>query len=223
MRPPPSQTEAAPLCERESNRSLHGQHPCQLDIDVRVVVVAVKLLCVHAAGEHGHRQSGVAIRGEGDAGLVVENVCDGHGERLIGAVSHILRLLDHTGILLVDAFFVGGFQQTQLVVRHHQLIALVSINLQSEQRLNVAQNRLEGSLGLFIALDIVAVELGVGDFLAVQQGDVGIIVGSGKADGQTAGLMVAGNQDQRLVGVGPGKVDGDLYCQRQFEIGCREG
>ena len=49
----------------------------QLVVDVGVVIVAVEHLAACALGQDCHGQTGVAVRGEGDAGLVVDDVGDG--------------------------------------------------------------------------------------------------------------------------------------------------
>ena len=65
---------------------LHAQHLSQLIENLSVVVVAVEHLSVDAVGQDGHGQTGVAVRGEGDAGLVVDDVGQGDGEGLIRAI-----------------------------------------------------------------------------------------------------------------------------------------
>ena len=197
--------------EEEGCDLFHTQHLSKLAEDGGVVVVAVEDLSARAFGQDRDRKASVAVGSEGDAGFVVEDVGDGDGQGLIGAVEHVLGLLVLAGGGTVDALFVGGLELALLVLGEHQLVALLALGLQAKERFDVGQDGLKGGLLLFVGGDVVAVVLGEGDLLAVQQGQVGIIVGAGEADGEAAGLVVAGHQDQRLVGVLPGEVDGDLY------------
>ena len=190
----------------------YAEHAGQLVIDLSIVVVAVELPGVNTVGQHGHGQAGVAVRGEGDAGLVVDDVGEGDAQRLVGAVEHIFLLLVLAGSSAVDALLVGSAELFQLVVGEHQLIALLALGLEAEERLHILQDILKGGLVLLVPGHVVAVELGVGDLLALQQIQIGVVVGAGKADGEAAGFVVAGDQDQGLIGVLLGEVDGHLYC-----------
>ena len=190
---------------------LDAQHVGQLVVDLGVVVVAAEHLGVEAVGQHGHGQAGVAVGGEGDAGLVVDDVGDGDAQGLVGAVEHVLLLLILAGGGAVDALLVGGAELLQLVVGEHQLVALLTLGLEAEQGLDVHQHVLEGGLVLLVLGHVVAVILGEGDLLVGQQIQVGVVVGAGEADGQAAGLVVAGDQDQGLLGVLGGEVDGHLH------------
>ena len=107
----------------------YAEHAGQLVIDLSIVVVAVELPGVNTVGQHGHGQAGVAVRGEGDAGLVVDDVGEGDAQRLVGAVEHIFLLLVLAGSSAVDALLVGGAELFQLVVGEHQLIALLLSSL----------------------------------------------------------------------------------------------
>ena len=135
---------------------------------------------------------------------------DGNGQGLVGAVEHVLLLLVLAGGGAVDALLIGGPQLLQLIGGEDQLVALLALDLQTEQGLDVLQNLLEGSLVLLVAGHVVAVVLGEGDLLVLQQVQIGVVVGAGEADGQAAGLVVAGDHDQGLLGVLGGKVDGHL-------------
>mgnify|MGYP006064335869 CR=1 FL=1 len=202
------------VCKRgwEGKRKLlHVQHTGQLVEDLGVVIVAVELLGIDAVGQHGHGQAGVAVGGEGDAGLVVDDVGDGDAQGLVGAVEHILLLLILAGGGAVDALLIGGPQLLHLVLGEHQLVVGGALGLQAEELLDVGEHILEGGLVLLVGGHIVAVKLGVGDLLVLQQVQVGVVVGAGEADGQAAGLVVAGDQDQGLVGVLGGEVDGHLH------------
>src|SRR5699024_8664687 len=149
--------------------------------------------------------------GEADAGLVVDDVGDGDGQGLVGAVEDVLLLLVLAGGGAVDALLVGGPQLLQLILGEHQLVPLLALGLQAEELGDVLHHVLEGGLVLLVLGHVVAVELGVGDLLALQQIQVGVVVGAGEADGQAAGLVVAGDQDQGLLGVLLGEVDGHLH------------
>ena len=153
----------------------------------------------------------MAVGGEGHAGLVVDDVGEGHAEGLVGAVEHILCLLGIAGLGAVDALFIGGLEELQLVVGEHQLVALLALGLEAEELGHIGHGLFKGRLVLLVGGDIVAVELGIGDLLALQEVEVGVVVGAGKADGEAAGLMVAGHQDQGLLGMLSGKVDGHLH------------
>ena len=75
----PTGRQKRPLYEKaEGKRLFYRQHRSQLLVDFRVVIVSIKLIGVHAVSEHGDRQSGVAIRGEGYTGFVIENVGNRH-------------------------------------------------------------------------------------------------------------------------------------------------
>src|SRR5699024_11905478 len=78
----------------------------QLVEDVGVVVVAVEHLSVHTLGQDGYRQAGVAVRGEAHAGLVVDDVGQGDGERLVGTVDRKSTRLNssHVSISYADFF-----------------------------------------------------------------------------------------------------------------------
>src|SRR5699024_8014488 len=186
----------------------------QLVEDVGVVVVAVEHLSVHTLGQDGYRQAGVAVRGEAHAGLVVDDVGQGDGERLVGTVEDVLLLLVLAGGGAVHALLIGGLQLGELVVGEDQLVALLTLGLQAEELLHVLHHVLKGGLVVLVGGRIVAVELGVGVLLVLQQIQVGVVVGAGKADGEAAGLMVAGDQDQGLAGVLLGEVDGHLHGVR---------
>ena len=136
---------------------------------------------------------------------------DGDREGLVGAVEHILRLVVLTGGGTVDALFIGGPQLLHLIGGEDQLVALLALGLQAKELLNVGQHGLKGGLVGLIGGHIVAVVLGEGDLLVLQQIQISVVVGSGEADGQAAGLMVAGDQDEGLVSMLLGEVDGHLY------------
>ena len=161
--------------------------------------------------EDGHGQAGVGVGGEADAGLVVEQVGNGDGERLIGAVEDIFRLGVLLGAGFGHGFFVGGLQQAQLVLGEDQGIALTAGGLEAEEGLHILEHILKGGLVLPVFGHIVAVKLGVGDFLVGEVGEIGVVVGAGIADGQASGLVVAGDDDEGLIGMAFGELDGNVH------------
>ena len=76
----------------------------QLRVNLGVVVVAVEGVGARALCQHRNRQAGMAVRGEGHAGFVVDDVGDGNAQRLVGAVKYRLLLIVRTGGSAVDAF-----------------------------------------------------------------------------------------------------------------------
>src|SRR5699024_10382617 len=70
---------------------------------------------------------------------------------------------------------------------------------QAEQFGNVLHHVFKAGFVLFVSRHIIAVKFGVGDFLLVHIGQEGVVVGTGIADGQAAGLVVAGYNNQRFV------------------------
>ena len=152
----------------------------------------------------------MAVRGEGNAGLIVQDVGQSHGQGVVRAVHDLLQLCIHTGLSAVDTLFVCNAQLLQLVGSQNQLVAFLALSLQTEQSLDINQSLLEGGAVFNIICDILVVELLEGDLLILQQGQVGVVVGTCKTDGQTAGFVVAGDQDQSLVSMVLCKVDGNL-------------
>ena len=205
----------------------------EVEVDVGVVVVALKQLLAGAHGKHGDGQAGVAVAAEVDARLVVEDVGDGDAERLVAAVEDVL-LLGELGVVgLGHRHVVGILQQAQLILGHDQAAGghagRVAVGVvghdavlgrltgsgfggQAEQFLHIDEHLLKGGAFLFVLGDIVGVVLGVADLLVGQVLQEGVVVGPGVADGQAAGLVVAGHQDQRLVGVLV--VEGDGFLDR---------
>ena len=138
----------------------------------------------------------MAVGSEGNAGLIVEDMRDRHCQRLVSAIGHIFRLLSHTGILFVHAFLISSLQKAQFIVCQRQFIICISIGAQPEQFFNVSQDCLKRSLVLLICRDIIAVKSCERNLLAIKQGKIGVIIRTGKTDGQSARLMVSRDQDQ---------------------------
>ena len=118
---------------------------------------------------------------------------DGDAQRLVGAVEDILLLLILAGGGAVDALLIGGAQQLELVVGEDELVALLALGLEAEELLDVNEDVLEGGLVLLVAGDVLLIVLDEADGLALEEAQVGVVVGAGEADGQAAGLVVAGD------------------------------
>lgn len=82
-------------------RLLYAGERCKLVIDSGVVVVAVEEARTCALCVYSYRKSGVRIGSEVNTGLVVQQVCDGNGERLVASVEQVL-FLDSTFSPLMD-------------------------------------------------------------------------------------------------------------------------
>ena len=178
------------FCNRPvDSQLLYIQHFCQLVEDFGVIVVAVEHFSIHTFCQNGHRQAGVAVGGEGDAGLVVQDVGQRDGQGIVSTVHHIFRLCVNTRLGAVDALFKGHTQLIQLISRQNQLVALFAFRLQAEQLLDVSQSFLKGGAAFLVSSGILVIELLEGDLLALQQGQVGVVVRTGKADGQAAGSL----------------------------------
>src|SRR5699024_3964921 len=147
-----------------------------LVVNLCVVIIAVEGLGAHAFGQNGYRQTGVAIGGERDSRLITDDMRDDDAERLVSTVEYILFLLVLAGGGAIDAFFIGGTELLHFVVGQYQLVALFSLGLQAEERLYVLEHFLKGSLIFLVLRHIVAVILGKGDFLALQQVQIGVVV-----------------------------------------------
>ena len=61
-------------------------------VNIRVVIVTVKALGTHTLHEHLHRQSGMGIGSEINTALIIQDVGNGYGKRLIASVADILIL-----------------------------------------------------------------------------------------------------------------------------------
>ena len=86
---------------RSVNQLLYIQHFCHLVEDFGVIVVTVELVSVDTISQDSNRQAGVAVRGEGDTGLIVQNMSQRNGQRIVGAVHHILSLSVNTSLSTV--------------------------------------------------------------------------------------------------------------------------
>ena len=159
----------------------------------------------------------MGVAGEVDAGLVVQDVGDGDREGVVGAVQHVLLLGELTGVVVAHGYLVSGSQALDLIAGQHQLVIRLAGHFQAEQLLNILHGVLEGGVVLLVLGHVLLVELGVGDGLAGQVAEIGVVVGSGIADGQSAGLVVAGHQDQGVSGMLLGEVHGHLNGVRQSQ------
>ena len=149
-------------------------------------------------GQDCDRQAGVAVRGEADAGFVVEDVGDGDAQGLIGAVEDVLFLFILGSGGAVDALFISGTELFHLVIGQDHLVGGAAGSLEAEEPFDVRKDGLEAGLVLLVGGDIVGVVLGKGDLLVLQEGQVGVVVGAREADGQAAGFMVAGDDDEGI-------------------------
>ena len=122
---------------RGIGRSLHIQHFGQTVEDLGIVVIAAKYLGIHTLSQHGNRQAGMAVGGEADAGLIVQDVGQRHGQGIVGSVHHILSLSVSTSLSTVDALLESDPQLLQLIGRQNQLVALRTLGFQTKQSLNV--------------------------------------------------------------------------------------
>ena len=144
-------------------------------------------------------------------------MADGHAEGDVGAVQLIV-LLAHL-LLGGSADFqrplVGLAQILHLVVGQQQLACTGSIGVggqgQAEVCLHVGHGGLEGSLVGDVALHIGGVELGVRHLLVGEVGQEGVVVGGLVADGHAARLVVCGDEDEGVVGVGVVEVHSGLH------------
>ena len=189
---------------------LNIQHFCHFVEDFGVVVVTVEFVSIDTISKNSNGQTSVAVRGEGDTGLVVQDMSQSNRQRIVSAVHHILSLGILAGFGAVDALLEGHTQLLQLIGGQNQLVIRFSFDLQTEQSLDVSQSFLESGAFFLVSSSVLIIELLERNLLALQQGQVSIIVGTSKTDGQTAGFMVACNDDQSLVGMILCEVDGNL-------------
>ena len=136
---------------------------------------------------------------------------DGDGEGVVAAVEDVLLLGEVTGVVVTHNQLIGGAQPLGFVLGQHQTVALGSLQLQAEEGFHIRHGIFKGGAIFLVLAHILGVILGIGDVLIGQGVQVGVVVGAGEADGQTAGFVVAGDQDQGLGGMLLGKVDGNLY------------
>ena len=122
---------------------LYIQHFCHLVENLGVIVITVELVSVDTISQNCNRQTGVGVGGEGDTGLIVQNMGQSYGQRIISAVHHILLLGILTGLGTVDALLVCSTQLLQFVSGQNQFIILLALSLQTEQSLDISKSFLE--------------------------------------------------------------------------------
>ena len=82
----------------------------------------------------------MAIGCEGDTGLIVNDMCDGDGQRLVGTIADIFFLLVLTRGGTVEALLLRRTQLFHFVVGQNQLIVLFALCFQAEELFDVGQN-----------------------------------------------------------------------------------
>ena len=150
-------------------------------------------------------------------GLVVDGVADSHAEGDVGAVQLVILLahLALAGGTHLQGALVGLAQVLHLVVGQQQLACAGGSGVggqgQAKDVLHILHGSLKGGLVGNVALHIGGIELCVGHLLVCQIGQEGVVVGGLVADGHAAGLVVGGDEDQSLVGVGVIEVHRSLH------------
>ena len=153
----------------------------------------------------------MGVAGEIHTGFVVQDMRNSHGEGVIGAVEHVLLLRVIVGGRVGHCQIKSGTQALHLVVRQHQAVGFLAGELETEELFHILHCVFKARAVFLVGGDILLVELGIGDRLIGKAVEVSIIVRTGKADRETARLMVTCYNNERFVRVLLGKVDGDLY------------
>ena len=171
--------EANCLLPSSAGHLLYVQQGSHLLVDFGVVVVTDEGIRARALGEDRHRKTRVGVAGEVHAGLVVQNVSDGDGEGIVGAVEHVLLLRVVVGGGVGHGEFIGAAQSLHLVVRQHQTVALRAGELETKELFNVLHGVLKAGALFLVGGHILLVELGIGDGLARETIKIGVVVRAG--------------------------------------------
>ena len=186
-------------------------------VDLSIVVHAAELLGTDTHSVHVDHGTGVGVGGVVHTGLVVDGVADSHAEGDVGTVQLVVLLahLALAGGAHLQGALVGLAQVLHLVVGQQQLACAGGSGVggqgQAKDVLHVLHGSLKGGLVGNVALHIGGIELCVGHLLVGEVRQEGIVVGGLVADGHAAGLVVGGDKDQGLVGVGVVEVHRSLH------------
>ena len=151
---------------------LYVQHCCHLVEDFGVIVVTDEIVGIDTISQNSDRQAGVAVRSEGDAGFIVQNVSQSNRQRIVGAVHHILQLGISASLSAIDALLVSDTQLLQFISGQNQLVALFALGLQTKQSFDVSQSFLKGGTVFLVSNRVLVNKLLEGDLLALQQSQI---------------------------------------------------
>ena len=175
----------------------------QFVVNLGVVIITVEqrgacALCINRYGK-----SRVRIGSKVYARLVVKDMGDCNGKRLIAAIKHILFLCGY--LFAAHSLVVCCFQLVVLIFGEDKVgffrSVLVVCRHKPEKLLNVFQHHIERGLVCLVLRYIIAVELRVGKLLILKIGEICVVVCSRIADGKTACFVVACYDDKCFIGM----------------------
>src|SRR5699024_9717446 len=199
-------------------RLLYSCQRCYFFIDICIIVISVKFFLSHTLCENFYRKTCMSVGTKVYTALVIQDMCDGNGKRLIASVFHIFILAEfflfsgsaHGGVICFFQLIILilGHNKTSVIGGFRMHICTVFLlgssivrnrSLKTEQFCYIFHNCIKIGFVFFISCHIVRIKFSIGNLLVIKILKEGIIVSSGITNGKTTCFMVTCYQDQSFV------------------------